>query len=122
MISGYPRLLAKMSTSAALPSPSLTQRLESSVSQLEAEVLKVRRHLHACPELSGNEYQTTAFVAEHLAAAGIGYKLGPDDRGIITEISGNSARDVPVVAFRADLDALPIGEENDVPYRSRNSG
>ena len=111
-----------MSTSAALPSLALIQRLESSVSQLESEVLKFRRHLHASPELSGNEYRTTAFVAEHLAAAGIAYRLGPDGRGIITEISGNSARDVPVVAFRADLDALPILEENDVPYRSRNTG
>ena len=47
---------------------------------------------------------------------------GPDGRGIITEISGNSARAFRLVAFRADLDALPIVEENDVPYRSRNGG
>jgi amidohydrolase len=111
-----------MSTSAVFSSASFIQRLESSVSQLEPEVLKVRRHLHASPELSGNEYRTTEFVAEHLAAAGIGFKLGPDGCGIITEISGNSARNVPVVAFRADLDALPILEENNVPYRSRNVG
>jgi amidohydrolase len=122
LFSGYPRLLAKMSTSAALSSASFIQRLESSVSQHGPEVLKIRRHLHASPELSGNEYRTTALVAEHLAAAGIGFKFGPDGRGIITEISGNSARNVPVVAFRADLDALPILEENDVPYRSRNAG
>ena len=111
-----------MSSSAALPSLSLRQRLESSVLQLEAEVVKVRRHLHAWPELSGNENRTTTFVAEYLAAAGIEYELGPADRGIITEIVGNSARSVPVVAFRADLDALPIVEENDAPYRSRNAG
>ena len=111
-----------MSTSAASSSQSFIQRLESSVSRLEPEVLKVRRHLHASPELSGNEYRTTAFVAEQLAAAGIRYTLGPDGRGIITETSGHSASEVPVVAFRADLDALPIEEENDVPYRSRNTG
>jgi amidohydrolase len=111
-----------MSSSATLPSPALSQILENSVLQLEGEILKVRRHLHACPELSGSEYATTAFVANHLAAAGIGYKLGPDGRGIITEISGNSARNNPVIAFRADLDALPINEENDVPYRSQNKG
>ena len=111
-----------MSSSAALPSLSLRQLLESSVLQLEAEVVKVRRHLHAWPELSGNENRTTTFVAEYLAAAGIEYELGPDGRGIITEIVGNSARSVPVVAFRADLDALPIVEENDAPYRSRNAG
>jgi amidohydrolase len=111
-----------MSTSAASSSQSFIQRLESSVSQLEPEVLKLRRHLHASPELSGNEYRTSTFVAEQLAAAGIRYTLGPEGRGIITEISGNSASDVPVVAFRADLDALPIEEENDVPYRSHNAG
>ena len=66
----------------------------------------------APPHLSPSNSQPQAFA----------YKLGPDGRGIITEISGNSARDVPVVAFRADLDALPIVEENDVPYRSRNTG
>ena len=122
LISGYPRLLATMSTRARRPSQSFIQRLESRISHLEPEVLKVRRHLHACPELSGNEYQTTAFVAEYLAGAGLGYKLGPDGRGIITEIGGNSVGDAPVIAFRADLDALPIVEENDVPYRSRNAG
>jgi amidohydrolase len=111
-----------MSTSAARPSQSFIQRLESCVSQLEPEILKIRRHLHAFPELSGNEYQTTVFVAEQLTRAGIRYKLGPDGRGIVTEISGNSASDVPVIAFRADLDALPIVEENDLPYRSRNAG
>jgi len=111
-----------MSTSAAFSSASFIQRLESSVAQVEPEVVKVRRRLHASPELSGDEYQTTAFVAERLAAAGIGFRLGPNGRGIITEVSGNSARNGPVVAFRADLDALPILEENDVPYRSRIAG
>jgi len=84
--------------------------------------VEIRRHLHADPELSGNEYASTAFVAKHLAAAGILHESGPDGRGIITAISGPSTTKAPVVALRADLDALPIAEENDVSYRSRNAG
>ena len=61
-------------------------------------------------------------MAERLAAAGIRYELGPEGRGIVTEVLGRSAENTVVVALRADLDALPIAEENDVPYRSRNAG
>jgi amidohydrolase len=111
-----------MSSRAALPHPDLSERLNSSVARRGAEILEVRRHLHAFPELSGREHASTAFVASRLATAGIPYQLGPGDRGIITEIFGGSADDFPVVALRADLDALPIGEENDVPYRSQNAG
>jgi amidohydrolase len=114
--------LPKMSSHAAPPLPSLSERLDRCLAELEPEIVKVRRHLHSYPELSGNEHATTAFVAEHLEAAGISYELGSDGRGIITEISGKSAAGAPAMAFRADLDALPIVEENDVPYRSRNAG
>lgn len=122
--SGY-RVLgtrATMSSHAATPMPSLSERLDRSVVQLEPDIVKVRRHLHAFPELSGSEYASTAFVAQHLAAVGIPYELGSDRRGVITGTAGRSVADAPVVALRADLDALPIVEENDVPYRSQNAG
>jgi amidohydrolase len=110
-------------SSCAVPSlDSLLAGLDSSIFQMEPEIVKLRRHLHAFPELSGSEHESTIFVAEHLAAAGIRYELGPNGRGIITEISGRTGENAPVVALRADLDALPILEENDVPYRSQNVG
>lgn len=111
-----------MSSRAAPQSPSLSDQLDRCVVGLEPEIVRIRRHLHACPELSGSEYASTAFVREHLTAAGIPHEVGADGRGVITEISEKSAVNAPAIALRADLDALPILEENDVPYRSRNAG
>jgi amidohydrolase len=111
-----------MSSRAAPSFHSQLERLDRCAFQLEPEIVRVRRHLHAFPELSGNEHATTAFIAERLAAAGIRYELGPEGRGIVTEVLGRSAENTAVVALRADLDALPIAEENDVPYRSQNAG
>ena len=111
-----------MSRRAAPSFHSHLEGLDRSVIQLEPEIVSVRHHLHAFPELSGNEHESTAFIAERLTAAGIPYELGPDGRGIITEILGRPGEDSQVVALRADIDALPIAEENDVPYRSQNAG
>jgi amidohydrolase len=111
-----------MSSRAAPSFHSRLEELDRFLGQFEPEIVKVRRHLHAFPELSGNEYASTSFLAEHLAASGMSYALGPGGRGIITEISGRPAQNAPVVALRADMDALPIEEENDVSYRSRNPG
>jgi amidohydrolase len=90
--------------------------------RLAPELVAIRRQLHANPELSGTEKATTALVGERLADAGISCESGPDGRGIITAVSPPSEPGAPVIALRADMDALPIAEENDVPYRSRNSG
>ncbi|HEY5705960.1 MAG TPA: amidohydrolase [Terrimicrobiaceae bacterium] len=116
------RLIAIMPSRAAPQSSSLFKQLDSCVMRLAPELAEIRRHLHANPELSGTEYASTAFVAKRLKAAGILHEAGPDGRGIITAISGPSIVGAPVIALRADLDALPIAEENDVPYRSRNVG
>ncbi len=90
--------------------------------QLAPELVEIRRHLHAYPELSGAERASTAFVAKRLTAAGISHESGPDGRGIITAISKPSLHEAPTIALRADIDALPIAEENEVPYRSQNAG
>jgi amidohydrolase len=111
-----------MSSRAASQSPLLFERVESSLTRLAPELVKIRRHLHANPELSGREQASTAFVGKRLTAAGILHESGPDKRGIITAISRSSISKAPVVALRADIDALPITEENEVPYRSRNDG
>lgn len=79
-----------------------------------------RRHLHAHPELSGREVETARFVAERLSE--MGYE--PRERvggahGLTAELS---AGDGPFIALRADMDALPIDEQNDVEYRSTNPG
>lgn len=85
-------------------------------------LVKFRRHLHRHPELSGMETATTAWVGKQLEAAGIPYQLGPGNRGIITDILPGTPGKLPVVALRADMDALPIHEENQAEYRSANPG
>ena len=111
-----------MSRRAVPQSPSLFEQVDRCITRLAPQLVGTRRHLHAYPELSGAEYVSTDFVAKRLAAAGISHESGPDKRGIITAISKPSTPKAPVVALRADIDALPIAEENDVPYRSRNAG
>ena len=100
---------------------SLAEELDRRITRIAPELSKIRRHLHANPELSGEELASTAFIGGRLTAAGVLHEYGKERRGIITTISKSSPK-TPVVAFRAELDALPIVEENDVSYRSTKDG
>jgi amidohydrolase len=82
----------------------------------------IRRQLHQHPELSGAEYATTSYLGQQLAAAKIPYRLGAGKKGIITDIVPAAGVKTPLIALRADMDALPIAEENRVAYRSQNNG
>lgn len=79
-----------------------------------AELVALRRHIHAHPELSGREFETAALVARELAQAGLRPRLLKKGNGVICDI-GSGDR---VIALRADLDALPLPDTKDVPYRS----
>ena len=79
----------------------------------------VRRHLHAHPELSREEYQTTQFLARHLRDAGLEPRVAPAGRGLVVDGPAGGGRRV---AFRADLDALPIHDAKEVAYRSTRPG
>jgi amidohydrolase len=92
-----------------------------------AELIGLRRHLHANPELSGEEHGTAAFLAARLVEAGLAPVLLPTGNGLVCDIGpdGGPAEpdDVgPMVALRADLDALPLPDTKDVPYRSTVEG
>ncbi|MDB5114689.1 MAG: N-acyl-L-amino acid amidohydrolase [Mucilaginibacter sp.] len=84
------------------------------------DVVNNRRHLHSHPELSFQEVETSAFVAKKLDELGIGYERMADN-GLVALIRGAKPSD-QVVALRADMDALPITEANDVTYKSQNTG
>jgi len=84
------------------------------------EVVGNRRHLHSHPELSFEEVNTSAFIAKKLDELGLKYERMADN-GLVALIKGGKASD-QVVALRADMDALPITEANDVPYKSQNTG
>ena len=84
------------------------------------EVVANRRHLHSHPELSFHEVETSAYVAGKLDELGLKYQRMADN-GLVALIKGDKPSD-QVVALRADMDALPITEANDVPYKSQNTG
>jgi len=98
----------------------LKEKISQLAQDIHKEVVGNRRHLHANPELSFNEYETSAFVKTKLDELGISYK-SMADTGIVALITGSKRSD-SVVALRADMDALPILEANDVPYRSTKPG
>jgi amidohydrolase len=84
------------------------------------ELVALRRHLHAHPEPSGEEVATTEMIVERLAAAGLEPRILPSGTGVVCDVGGGSGP--PRVALRADIDALAMEDEKDVPYRSRRSG
>ncbi|HKB48194.1 MAG TPA: amidohydrolase, partial [Ktedonobacterales bacterium] len=85
------------------------------------ELIDFRRDLHAHPEVGYSEHRTTRRIARRLEVAGLRPCVLPKGTGIITDIGGGPA-DEPVVALRADIDALPIADEKAVPYRSLTAG
>jgi len=98
----------------------LKEKIKQLAQSIHASVIETRRHLHAHPELSFQEHETSAFVKSYLDKLGISYQPMAGN-GLVALIKGNKSSDM-VVALRADLDALPITETNDVPYKSINTG
>ncbi len=85
------------------------------------EIQSIRHHIHANPELSFEEYKTAEFISGKLTEFGIEHQTGIAGTGIVGIIKGKNP-DKKCIAVRADMDALPIHEANDVPYRSKNDG
>ena len=85
-----------------------------------AEILSIRRHLHENPELSFEEHKTASFIEKKLSGFGITETQRIGETGVTFCINGKEKG--KTVALRADIDALPILEENDVPYKSKNEG
>ncbi|MDG2990225.1 amidohydrolase [Candidatus Synechococcus calcipolaris G9] len=100
--------------------PELTCRLRPAVQALQADLVQWRRHLHQRPELGFREHLTAEFVSQKLTQWGISHRSGVAQTGIVAIIPGD--RPGPVLGIRADMDALPVTEENQVPYRSQHEG
>jgi len=83
-------------------------------------MIEVRRDLHAHPELAFEEVRTSKVVADRLKALGLDVRTGVGKTGVLATVQGAKAG--KTVLLRADMDALPIQEENDTPYRSQNAG
>ncbi|HZK65158.1 MAG TPA: M20 family metallopeptidase [Puia sp.] len=98
----------------------LKEKIHQLAKQYAPETIDIRRHLHAHPELSYKEFKTSAYVQEKLRHLGIPFEVKATT-GVVGMIRGKNP-DKRVIALRADMDALPILEENAVSYKSQNNG
>lgn len=103
--------------------PDIQAFIREKSTEIFEKVRGYREHLHANPELSYQEHETMQFVSEALTEIGIEHTTGVGDTGIVGIIRGaHHADDMACFGLRADLDALPIQEENEVPYKSTKDG
>ena len=97
----------------------LGEIIEISLKDILPDLIQLRRHLHAHPELSGQEYQTAALVAGELRKSGWEVKEAVGRTGVVAEIGNNNG---PIIALRVDMDALPIEERTGLDYSSSTPG
>jgi amidohydrolase len=101
----------------------LQMRLATFLAQHEERLIALRRDLHMHPELGFAEYRTTRVISEQLRAAGLRPVTLPKGTGLICDIGPpEGSAEVPTIALRADIDALPLLDEKDVPYHSTVAG
>ena len=98
----------------------LKDSIKKLAKQYAPELIEVRHHLHANPELSYEEYETSKFIQQKLKQFGIAFDIKATT-GVVGLIKGKNP-DKKIIALRADIDALPITEENDIPYKSKKEG
>ena len=102
--------------------PELTAFIKGKSIALYEKVKNYREHLHQHPELSYQEVETMRFVSEKLTQLGISHETGVGGTGVVALIQSEKHLGKSCIALRADLDALPISEENEVPYKSKVTG
>lgn len=98
----------------------LKEKIHSLAKAFAPDFISIRHHLHAHPELSYQEFETSAFIQQQLRDFGIPFTVMAET-GVVGVIEGKNPGK-KVIALRADIDALPIQEENDVPYKSTRPG
>ena len=94
----------------------------NSIAKISNEMTEWRRYLHTIPELSYNEFKTAAFISTKLKEWGIDHKTRIAKTGIVAKIKGNKGNSKKSIGLRADIDALPIEEKNDIDYKSIHQG
>ncbi len=107
---------AAVGAQATGASSALAREIDRRAAQLEQKAIAWRRDIHQHPELSNREVRTSKLVADHLRSLGIEVQTGIAKTGVVGILKGG--RPGPVIALRADMDALPVAEETDLPFRS----
>lgn len=102
------------------PRSSLPDNVSIKAAAVEAQVIKWRHHLHQYPELSNREFETAKYIEKHMRALGLDVQTGVAITGVVAVL--DSGKPGPTVALRADMDALPVKEENDLPFKSVATG
>ncbi|MBN8576313.1 MAG: amidohydrolase [Cytophagales bacterium] len=97
--------------------PKLQTKLDQQAKEIETRVVEWRRHLHENPELSNRETQTAAYIAGHLKKLGLKVQTGVAHTGVVALLE--TGKPGPVIALRADMDALPVTERNSLPFASK---
>jgi amidohydrolase len=95
----------------------LQKKVNEQTIQIEKKVIDWRRHIHQNPELSNREVKTARFIASHLRSLGIKIDTGVAHTGVVGLLE--TGKPGPVVGLRADMDALPVTERNDLPFASK---
>lgn len=96
-------------------------RIKEIAEKLAPRLIEIRRHIHSHPELSGQEYQTAAYVAGVLSSCGIHVQESVGKTGVVGELIGDGT-DSRLLAIRTDMDALPITERTELDFSSRQPG
>jgi amidohydrolase len=110
-----------LSVCCLAPAPVAAQdwlaRVDRETRRIETPIVEIRHHIHQNPELSNREEKTAALVADYLRNLGLDVKTGVAKHGVVALLKGG--RPGPVVAVRADMDALPVTEQPDLPFASK---
>ncbi|PPA75081.1 amidohydrolase [Achromobacter spanius] len=105
---------------APAPNAALSEQIDTRARAIEDKLIAWRRDIHQHPELGNQETRTSKLVADHLRALGMDVKTGVAGTGVVAVLKGGKPG--PVVALRADMDALPVKEQVDVPFASKAKG
>lgn len=114
---GLLSLASTLTLTSVAAAAETNQQVSNTADQLEQKVIDWRRHLHQNPELSNREFETSKYIARHLKSLGLEVQTGVAHTGVVALLKG--AKSGPVVALRADMDALPVKERVELPFASK---
>lgn len=98
---------------------SINPQLEQATQSVSEKVITWRRHLHQYPELSNREFETAKYITNHLKSLGLEVQTDVAHTGVVAKLSGGKKG--PLIALRADMDALPVTEQVDLPFASKQT-
>jgi len=113
-------ILAGLAVTGRAMDPQMDRRIDAEIEKFKSEIIKIRRFIHMNPELGNREVETAKLIAARLQPLGFEVRTGVAKTGVVAVLRGGQPG--PVVAVRADMDALPVQEATGLPYKSLNPG